>query len=110
MNNIKKRFLELENELSSNGNLLHVSQLLQRAQTLWTIRIALTCDDEEITYQQLYHTTTILADKLTKLGLKPQDRVLIMYENSINFFKAYHAVWHAQAIVVPLNVYLHEKE
>lgn len=110
MNTIKKRFLELQKDLSQNGNLLHVSQLLHRAQTLWPARIALTCDEEQITYQELYRTISSLAHKLKNLGLKPQDRVLILYENSIHFFKAYHAVWHAQAIVVPLNVYLHEKE
>lgn len=110
MNTIKKRFLELTNDLTHDGKLLHVSQLLARAQTVWPQRVALICNDDHITYQELYRDVITLAHKLKQAGLQPGERVLIMYENSINFFKAYHAAWHAGAVVVPLNVYLHEKE
>ena len=110
MNATKKRFLDLAQELSPHGHLLHVSQLLPRACKLWPERIALICNEEQISYQDLYDDIVSLAHKLKALGLQHKARVLIMYENSINFYKAYHAAWHAGAIVVPLNVYLHEKE
>ena len=41
---------------------------------------------------------------------KEGERVIIFYENSIEFYIAYFAVWQAGAIVAPLNVFLHEDE
>lgn len=110
MNAVKKRFLKLHTALSTDGTLLHASGLLARAATLWPERIALICDDATITYSTLYQEACHLTHKLQAAGLKPNDRALILYENSINFYRAYHAAWQAGAIVVPLNVFLHEKE
>ena len=110
MNAIKKRFLELQQALTADGNTIHASTLLARAAQRWPTRTALICDDETITYRELHRQTSALAQKLTAEGLKLNDRLLIMYENSINFYRAYYAAWQAGAIVVPLNVYLHEKE
>lgn len=36
--------------------------------------------------------------------------MILIYENSIEFFIAYFAVWHSGAIVVPLNIFLLESE
>lgn len=110
MNLIEKRFLELKQMLSEQGKLLHMNSMLGRAAHAWPERIALICDNESITYENLYKESLHLADFLLKNGIKTNDRVVIIYENSINFYRAYHAAWQANAIVVPLNVYLHEKE
>lgn len=110
MNQIEKRFLNLKKELSSNGKFISANILLQRAATLWPKRIALICNDETITYEKLYQETIFLSKKLQEQGIKKGDRILIMYENSINFYKAYYAAWQTGAIVAPLNVFLHQHE
>ena len=110
MNIIQQRFSKLKTILSEDNKPLHMNRMLKRAAQLWPERIALICDTESITYQHLYQESMRLAQVLQQNGLTLNDRVVIVYENSINFYKAYHAAWQAGAIVVPLNVYLHEKE
>jgi acyl-CoA synthetase (AMP-forming)/AMP-acid ligase II len=110
MDAIKKRFLELQNDLTSDGKAIHANHILKRASEKWPEQIALICNDQKITYQKLFQTTMELMHKLHSYNIKPGDRVLIIYENSINFYKAYYAIWQMGAIVTPLNVYLHERE
>ena len=112
MNPIEKRFFELKEGLKD----ISANQILQRAATVWPDRIALICGDQQITYQKLFQQTIMLGKKLLNLlpsgsdTVKPGDRVLIIYENSINFYKAYYAAWQIGAIVTPLNVYLNQHE
>lgn len=97
-------------ELISDNKLIHVGLLLERASRLWPERIAVICDDQKITYGELYKRSLICADKLRVLGVKPKDRVLLFYENSLDFFIAYFAIWQIGAVVAPLNVFLQEAE
>ena len=45
-----------------------------------------------------------------KKGLKPHDRVLLFFENSIEFYIGYFAIVQAGGVVAPLNTFLHETE
>lgn len=110
MTTIKKRFKDLEQALSHDGHLMHVSRILQRAAHRWPERIALQSEDKNITYHQLLLSATHMSHYLLRLNVKQNDRIVIVWENSIEFYKAYWAAWQAGAIVVPLNVYLHERE
>ena len=104
------RFNQLYESFSRDGKLMHVHELLGRAATLWPTRTMVICDDESITYLELYSRSKLLAHKLREMGVHKGDRVVIYYENSIAFYVAYFAVWYAGAIVAPLNVFLHETE
>lgn len=106
----KERFDSLYQSLSTDNKLIHVGLLSKRAANLWPDRTFVICDDNTITYNELYHRSQILADQLQQLGVKPGDRVLILWENSIEFYVAYFAVWQSGAIVAPLNIFLHENE
>lgn len=106
----QSKFNELHQSLLTDGILLHVSKLLERAATLWPKNRAIICMDERITYKELYDRSLLFAHQLRSLGVKKGERVIIFYENSIEFYIAYFAVWQAGAIVAPLNVFLHEDE
>lgn len=106
----QSRFNELFVSFTTNNRLIHVYQLLERAVTLWPQKIMLICQDDEMTYQEVYDRSMVLAHELQAQGVKPKDRVIILYENSIEFFIAYYAVWHIGAVVVPLNVFLIQHE
>ncbi len=106
----KQRFDQLYQSLTINGELIDVNALLQHAAQKWPTNTILICNDESITYGELYKRSLKMANQLTSLGVKPGDRVIIYYENSIEFYIAYFGVWHAGAIVAPLNVFLQEAE
>ena len=108
--NEHQRFDELYQSLLTDGTLIHVSELLERAARLWPKNIIVRCMDEKITYGELYARSLQFAHKLRDLGVKKGERVIIFYENSIEFYIAYFGVWQAGGIVAPLNVFLHEDE
>lgn len=111
MNRSEKRFKTLQHDLSKNGVLLHPNRLLFRASRLWPDQPALTCEEKTVTFKQLALRVAFLAKKLkTEFGLQPGDRVLVLYENSIDFYIAYHAAWILGTIVAPLNIFLTEVE
>ena len=107
---MEQRFNELYQSLTTDGTLMHVSKLLERAARLWPKNTMLICMDERITYKELYYRAVLLAHQLQSLGVKKNERVIIFYENSVEFYVAYFAVWQAGGIVAPLNVFLHEDE
>jgi long-chain acyl-CoA synthetase len=96
--------------LQINHKLIHVGLLLERAARMWPERTAVICDDQSITYQELYRRALLCADLLRTVGVKPDNRVLIWYENSLDFFIAYFAIWQVGAVVAPLNIFLQEAE
>lgn len=106
----EERYQELWSALQDGSQTLHPRFFLSRAARLWPERLALICEDEALTFAQLDYAASVGAAHLIKQGVKPDDRVLILYENSIDFYIAYHAAWRAGAIVVPLNVFLSAEE
>ncbi len=106
----QQRFNELQESLTKDGKLIHVHEILERAARNWPRNTMVICQDTRITYQELYDRSLLLAHELRALGVKKGERVIIFYENSIEFCIAYYAVWQAGGIVAPLNVFLHEHE
>ncbi len=57
----------------------------------------------EMTYQEVYRQSELLAGYLQKLGVKSGERVILYLQNSPQFIVAFHAILRADAVVVPLN-------
>lgn len=110
MDDQKKRFDLLRESITEDGVLLSPAVLLKRAALRWPDRPALVCGEERITFEQLFWRACVVATELTKRSFKPNDRVLIFYENGIDFYVAYYAVWLAGGVVVPLNAFLQDEE
>ncbi len=106
----EQRFKKLIKEFTHDGKLMHVYSLLKRAAERWPKRTMVICGDDSITYGDLYKRSQLLAQELRNQGIGPGERVIIYYENSLQFYIAYFAVWQAGGIVAPLNVFLHENE
>jgi len=107
----QERFELFSNAIhDKDGNIFFVGQLLQRAATLYPDHTALVCLDQKISYKDLYHRSVLLSKKLIARGVKPKDRVLILFQNSLEFYVAYFGVLQAGAVVAPLNIFLKERE
>lgn len=87
-----------------------IGDLLERAARRAPDAIALECGDTQMTYRELYERSRMFAQRLAAQGVIARDRVLLYCENSIEFYIAYFAVWHLRAVVIPLNIFLHERE
>lgn len=106
----KERFDQLYKTLFVHGSMMYAGTLLQRAANMFPNITALICQDRSISYKELYEKSVILSTYLQMQGVKPEDRIIVLVENSIEFYIAYYGAWQVGAVVVPLNVFLHEKE
>ncbi len=97
-------------ELTKDGQLMYIGRLLERANQKNPHRTALICRDKTITYQELYRRASAFGAVLKQHGVKPRDRVLLFFENSIEFYIGYFAVLQVGAVVAPLNTFLGERE
>lgn len=93
-----------------DGKVMFVGRFAQRAAYLNPDTIALLLGDTSITYKKVYERAVALSTVLRARGIKPRDRVLLWWENSIEFFIAYYAISQIGAVVAPLNVYLSQAE
>ncbi|MGE0009204.1 MAG: class I adenylate-forming enzyme family protein [Candidatus Babeliales bacterium] len=106
----QERFNAYWQSLHQDGTLMFAGKLLERAAKQWPKRIAYICGDESITYRELFRRACLVSNQLRALGVGSEEKVLIWYENSIEFFIAYYGVWHTGAVVAALNVFLHPRE
>jgi long-chain acyl-CoA synthetase len=110
MNVEKVLFNQQYAKMQRDGKLMYLGFLLQRGNELFPDRVALICRSKEITYKELFYRASLMSSVLRARGIKARDRVLLLYENSIEFYIAYFAVLQAGAIIAPLNIFLHERE
>jgi long-chain acyl-CoA synthetase len=103
-------FDALYSSVHVNGLMICLGQLLQRAFHLFPDNIALIATNASVTYKELYYRASLLSRVLINKGVKPHDRVLLFFENSVEFYVGYFAIAQAGAVVAPLNTFLHETE
>ncbi|MDI6782692.1 MAG: long-chain fatty acid--CoA ligase [bacterium] len=64
---------------------------------------AILYETESLTYTQLWHRVLGFAKELARLGVKPQERVGLLMENSADFVVSYFALLATGATVIPLE-------
>lgn len=80
-----------------------IHSFLELSAVRYANNTALIHDDRNITYAELNQQAGILAVGLMHVGLKPGERVALIWENSIDWVICYYAVLKAGATVVPVN-------
>jgi len=88
----------------------YLGQILERAARKTPDTIALICQDREVTFKELFYYASKLTGALRQRGIQPRDRVLLFFENSIEFYIGYFGILQTGAIVCPLNTFLKEHE
>ncbi len=106
----KQLYENLYQQILINDKIMFVGTILQRAAQLYPDQVALICENSSLTYKELYKRTLAFTKKLIARGVKPRDRVCLLFENSIEFYIGYYAAWQAGAVIAPLNTFLHERE
>ena len=82
---------------------LLINDFLRRAAKLYPDKTAIVDGDLRINYRQFQGRVNQLAHALTRLGVKPGDRVCVLSPNSHYFLESYYGVTQLGAILVPLN-------
>lgn len=106
----KELYQELYQNVIVNDHVTYVGHILRYAAEKFSANTALICSDKTMTYHHLYFYACQLSTKLREHGVKPRDRVLMLIENSIEFYIIYFGILQVGAVVVPLNTFLHERE
>lgn len=106
----QQRYQELYQSLVLQGELLYAGHLLERAADLYGEKLAIINNEARLTFRDLFEHALLVSAYLRKKGIKPGNRVMILYENSAQFYSAYHGIWLMGAVVVPVNNFLHPRE
>ncbi len=107
----KELYAHLYAKITRGTNkIMNLGQLLDYAATHFPEKTALIYQDKSMTFKELFFRASLFAQKLKASGIKPRDRVLLFFENSIEFYIGYYAIVQLGAVVAPLNVYLKERE
>ncbi|MBY0352796.1 AMP-binding protein [Candidatus Babeliales bacterium] len=101
---LRKQFAHDSQELIFAGH------ILQSAYQRFADRVALIAGDKSVTYKEFYFRSLLMSKKLAQLGVGQRDHVVLYFENSVEFYIAYFAVWQLGAVVIPLNIFFHAKE
>jgi benzoate-CoA ligase len=75
-------------------------------------KIAIECGDERVTYQQLSERTNRVGNALRQLGVRPEERVLLLLLDTPEFLYSFFGAIKIGAVAVPTNTLLkpHEYE
>ncbi len=73
-------------------------------------RIALRCDDLQITYAEFDAAAARVATLLEQAGIEPGDRVGVMLPNTPAFAIAFYGIMYRGAVAVPMNPLLKSRE
>lgn len=106
----QERYQRYYKSLFSAGKMIFVGTLLQRAAQKFPERIALLCNNDVITYKELYFKAQQFSKQLKTLGVKSGDRVCLLFRNSIEYYIAYYGAWQLGAVIAPVNTFLVEAE
>lgn len=115
MNSISRSEQDTYNRLraeitNASGALINLGQLLEYATKKYPDNVALIYQQQKVTYKELFYWVSLFARKLKKNNIKARDRVLLFFENSIEFYVGYYAIVQIGAVVAPLNTFLKERE
>jgi acyl-CoA synthetase (AMP-forming)/AMP-acid ligase II len=87
-------------------NIDHMGYIIADAVTLHPYREALIQEDLTLSYRQLDERINRVARGLMDRGIKPGDRVALMWPNDIRYVEAMLGTMRAGAVAVPINVKL----
>jgi benzoate-CoA ligase family protein len=75
-------------------------------------KIAIECGEERVSYQQLLERTNRVGRALLQLGVRPEERVLLLLPDTPEFLYCFFGVIKIGAVAVPTNTFLkpHEYE
>lgn len=106
----KEYFNALVESVHKDGKQLVLGALLERSAQIFPNNVALICNDVSMTYKELHYRACLMTAKIKAAGVKPRDRVLLFFENSLEFYIGYFGVVQAGGVIAPLNIFLHETE
>jgi benzoate-CoA ligase family protein len=66
-------------------------------------KVAIECGDERVTYQQLLENTNRVGNALLALGIRPEERVLLLLLDAPEFLYSFFGAIKIGAVAVPVN-------
>ncbi|MGB0034368.1 MAG: benzoate-CoA ligase family protein [Candidatus Acidiferrales bacterium] len=73
-------------------------------------KIAIECGDERVTYRQLFERTNRAGNSLRHLGVRPEERVVLLLPDTPEFLYAFFGAIKIGAVAVPINPFLRPQE
>jgi long-chain acyl-CoA synthetase len=88
----------------------YAGSILFHSAKLHPNNIALVGKDQEKTYEQIAKEAAGFSIFLMEKGVESRQPIILLCENSLQYYSAYYGIWQTGAIIVPVNTFLHENE
>ena len=72
--------------------------------------VAIECGEQKVTYKQLLQSTNRAGNALRALGVRPEERVCLILQDSPEFLYSFFGTMKIGAVPVPLNTFLRPHE
>ena len=82
---------------------MQINQFLEQSAQKYPEKPAVWFKDEWLTYREIDKAANQLANYLVQIGMRREDRIALLMENSFDYVIAYYAILKAGGIVVALN-------
>ncbi len=109
-NQEQERYNSYYSLIAPQGTIIFAGSLLYKAFKQWPGKTALIADEKKITYKELYTQAASITAYLLQKNITVRDKVLLLWQNSAEFYSVYFGIWQTGAIVIPVNTFLHEQE
>jgi benzoate-CoA ligase family protein len=73
-------------------------------------RIAIECGDEKVSYRQLNERTNRVGNALRQVGVRPEERVLLLLDDTPEFLYCFFGAIKIGAVAVPVNTWAKTSE
>lgn len=81
----------------------YIHQFLEQSSTLYPDKVALIYQKQRVTYKKINDQANCLANKLLEWGITSGERVVILFENSLEYVVSYYGALKAGVVVVPIS-------
>ncbi|MEJ2454247.1 MAG: class I adenylate-forming enzyme family protein [Candidatus Thiodiazotropha sp.] len=82
---------------------MHLVERFRRTISEWHDTVAVSHEDQRVSYGELGRLTANVSAHLLRQGLERGDRVAILVANSANYIAIYYGIWAAGGMTVALN-------
>lgn len=89
---------------------MQINDFLENATNKFPHKEAVWHNDKWITYSEINNQSNKIANYLIKKGIKREDKIALLYENSFNFIISYFAILKIGCVVVALNTEATEED
>lgn len=89
---------------------MDIGKMLEKNSRAYPNKLAIVDGDKRLSFKELNERVNAVANGMSEMGMKKNDRAAVLMDNCSEYLELYHATAKAGVIIVPINARLVSKE